>query len=58
MVTNKWISYIYIYITQIQSTELKMVNKLKAQVRTPESHLGGRRKQSLVGREGGTWEAK
>jgi hypothetical protein len=25
-------------------------------VRTPQSHLGGRRKQSQVGREGGTWE--
>jgi hypothetical protein len=27
----------------------------RAQVRTPQSHLGGRRKQSQVGREGETW---
>jgi hypothetical protein len=29
-----------------------------AQERIPKSHLGKRRKQSQVGREGGTWEGK
>jgi hypothetical protein len=27
-------------------------------VRTPQSHLGEKRKQSQVRREGGTWEGK
>jgi hypothetical protein len=29
-----------------------------AQVRTPQSHLGERKKQSQMGREGGTWKGK
>jgi hypothetical protein len=33
-------------IARIQSTELKKANKLRAQVRMPQSHLGKRRKQS------------
>jgi hypothetical protein len=37
------------------STDLKKLNKLKCSSR-PQSHLGERRKQSQVGREGGTWE--
>jgi hypothetical protein len=41
-------------IPKIQSLELKKVNKL----RTPQSYLGGRRKQSQVATEGGTWEGK
>jgi hypothetical protein len=45
-------------IPKIQPIELKKVNKLMAQVRMLQSHLGGRRKQSQVGREGGTWEGK
>ena len=39
-------------IPRIQSTELKKVNKPRAQMRTPQSHLGGKRKQS-PGTEGG-----
>jgi hypothetical protein len=35
------------------STELKNLNKLKAQGTMPQSHLGERRKQSQFGREGG-----
>jgi hypothetical protein len=40
-------------LSKIQSTELKKVNKLK-----DASVQLGRRKQPLVGREGGTWEVK
>ena len=45
-------------IPKIQSTELKKVNKLQCTHRTPQSHLGGRRKQSQVGRKCGTWRGK
>jgi hypothetical protein len=37
-------------VPKIQSTKLKKVNKPKAEVSTPQSHLGGRRKQSQRGR--------
>jgi hypothetical protein len=39
-------------IPKIQSTELKKANKLRAQVRMPQSHLGKRRKQSQGGKGG------
>ena len=39
-------------IPRIQSTELKKVNKLTAQVRMPQSYLGERRNQTQ-GAEGG-----
>jgi hypothetical protein len=39
-------------IHRIQSSEL---NKLKTQVRIPQSHLGGRRKQSQGLKKGRIW---
>jgi hypothetical protein len=41
-------------VPKIQSTELKKIKKLKCPSEGPQSHLGERRKQSQVGREGGT----
>jgi hypothetical protein len=48
VLTNKW----------ILATVLKKVNKLSAQEKMPQSHLGGRRMQLQVGRKGGIWEVK
>jgi hypothetical protein len=45
-------------IPKVKSTKFKKPNKLKCPSETPESHLGERRKQSQVGREGRTWEGK
>jgi hypothetical protein len=42
-------------IPKIQATELIKLNKLNAQLRMPQTHLGKRTKQSQVGKEGRTW---
>jgi hypothetical protein len=63
---NKWILTKKKYrIPRIQSTELKKLTCQRAQVRMPQCHLGGRRKQSqggsVLGEKGnrdgkrGTW---
>lgn len=58
VLTSKWIlapppkKY---RIPKIQSTELKKVNKVICPVRTSQFDLGGRRKESQVGREGRMW---
>jgi len=50
VLTNKWIlAKIKKYRIPIESTGLKKVNKLRAQVRKPQFHLGGNRKQSQGG---------
>jgi hypothetical protein len=45
-------------IPKIQFTELKKINKLKCPSEDTSVPLGERRKQSQVGRMGGTWPGR